>query len=124
MTRELTWLLDRATGALVAEGLEAEDALALAGDLLPTPRPLGCARPAASPPLPGSSGAPGPALRVARLYHGSLVDGPGRRSVVQLQGCPLRCPGFIYSLAVGWWPLRVERAAGHPAAPERVTSYG
>jgi len=32
-------------------------------------------------------------LRVHRIYHGSVVDGPGRRSVLQLQGCPLRCPG-------------------------------
>jgi anaerobic ribonucleoside-triphosphate reductase activating protein len=88
-----TWVLDPATGALVAEGLGAEEALALAGDLLPAPRPLGCARPVASQPLPAPSGAPGPLLRVARLYHGSVVDGPGRRSVIQLQGCPIRCPG-------------------------------
>lgn len=28
-----------------------------------------------------------------RLYHYSTVDGPGRRSVVQLAGCSIRCPG-------------------------------
>ncbi len=33
-----------------------------------------------------------------RLYHHSTVDGPGRRSVVQVSGCSIRCKGFIYSL--------------------------
>jgi anaerobic ribonucleoside-triphosphate reductase activating protein len=28
-----------------------------------------------------------------RLYHNSTVDGPGRRSVVQVSGCSIRCPG-------------------------------
>ena len=28
-----------------------------------------------------------------RLYHHSTVDGPGRRSVVQVSGCSIRCPG-------------------------------
>ena len=28
-----------------------------------------------------------------RLYHNSVVDGPGRRSVVQVAGCSIRCPG-------------------------------
>lgn len=27
------------------------------------------------------------------LYHKSVVDGPGRRSVIQVSGCSLRCPG-------------------------------
>ncbi len=90
---ELTWLLDPATGALVVEGLTAEGASALAGDLLPAAQELRCARPLAAPPLPAATGTGGLKLRVARLYHGSVVDGPGRRSVVQLQGCPIRCPG-------------------------------
>jgi hypothetical protein len=33
-----------------------------------------------------------------RLYHDSTVDGFGRRSVVQVAGCLIRCAGFIYSL--------------------------
>ena len=28
-----------------------------------------------------------------RLYHNSVVDGPGRRSVVQVAGCSIRCIG-------------------------------
>lgn len=28
-----------------------------------------------------------------RIYHHSTVDGPGRRSVVQLAGCSIRCSG-------------------------------
>ena len=27
------------------------------------------------------------------LYHNSVVDGPGRRSVIRVAGCSLRCPG-------------------------------
>lgn len=92
---ELTWLLDPATGELVAEGMTVAEASALAGDLLPPPREITCARPLSSPPLPIASTAVGPFLRVARIYHGSLIEGPGRRSVAQLQGCPIRCRGCV-----------------------------
>ena len=34
-----------------------------------------------------------PTLRVYRLYHGSVVEGPGRHSVAQLAGCLIRCVG-------------------------------
>jgi len=91
--RELTWILDPATGALVAEGLEALEAAALTGDLLPPAQNLNCARPLNSAPLSSEADTGDSTLRVARLYHGSVVDGPGRRSVVQLQGCPIRCRG-------------------------------
>ena len=91
--RELTWILDPATGALVIEGIETQEVPALVGDLLPPAQDVNCARPLHSQALSSGADPRGPFLRVARLYHGSVVDGPGRRSVVQLQGCPIRCRG-------------------------------
>ena len=91
--REQTWIVDPATGDLVVEGLTAEEVPALAGYLLAPGRSLNCARPLVSLPLPDPTASPGPTLRVARLYHGSVVDGPGRQSVCQVQGCALACPG-------------------------------
>jgi len=89
---ELVWIVDPATGDLVVEGLQVVDALELAGDLLPQPRELNCAQPLAIAPLPvPGSVVRDPVLRVASLYHASVVEGPGRRSVLQVQGCPLRC---------------------------------
>ena len=34
-------------------------------------------------------------IRIAGYWHGSLIEGPGRRSTVKLQGCPIRCRGCI-----------------------------
>jgi len=91
--RELTWIVDPATGRLVVEGIECDELNALVGDLLPPAREVNCARPLGSLSLSSGADPCGLTLRVARLYHGSVVDGPGRRSVVQLQGCPIRCRG-------------------------------
>jgi len=91
--RNVTWIIDPATGALVAEGMEAREVAMLASDLLPPAQAINCARPLSSLPLSSEADTGDPTLRVARLYHGSVVDGPGRRSVVQLQGCPIRCRG-------------------------------
>jgi anaerobic ribonucleoside-triphosphate reductase activating protein len=90
---QLTWIIDPQAGDVVVEGLTGEEASALAGDLLPVAREVNCARPLAVSPLPTAVTSDGPRLRIARIYHGSLVDGPGRRSVVQVQGCPIRCLG-------------------------------
>lgn len=92
---ELTWILDPTTGELTVEGLSVEEAATLANDVLPTGRDVNCARPFAHVALPDRPITQGETLRVYRMYHGSVVDGPGRRSVVQVQGCPTRCP-FCY----------------------------
>lgn len=95
--RTLTLIVSQ--GALTLEGVTLSEAEALLDGLMPAGGacPVNCARPRPEqevllpepePRLPGL-----PLLRVARLYHGSVVDGPGRRSVVAVQGCPLRCPG-------------------------------
>lgn len=37
--------------------------------------------------------APNESIYLYRIYHHSTVDGPGRRSVVQVAGCSIRCAG-------------------------------
>lgn len=92
----LTFIIDAVTGQLTVEGLDVQEARALSGDFLPVPRPVNCAKPLEPPPLPpaglGTDDA-GPPLRIIRLYHGSVTEGPGRRSVVQFSGCTHRCAG-------------------------------
>lgn len=98
MAKEATWIIDRATGALTVEGFTESEAKDLTSDFLSQAERVNCARPINAPPLDGSSrqitfADAEPILRVYRVYHHSVVDGPGRRSVVQTAGCPIRCPG-------------------------------
>ena len=89
---ELVWIVDPSTGALVVEG-DVDQLGPMATDLLPGARRLECARPLTTADLPTPNDSQGPTLRVAALWHGSVVEGPGRRSVLQVQGCPIRCAG-------------------------------
>jgi anaerobic ribonucleoside-triphosphate reductase activating protein len=94
--KETTWIIDKATGALTVEGLSDRELQEVASDLLPAPSHVNCARPVNAPPALRSRSTQekdGPTLRVFRVYHNSVVEGPGRRSVVQLAGCNLFCPG-------------------------------
>lgn len=95
-THELVWIIDPTNGDLVVEGLEPQQAVTLVDDLLPPPQSLNCAQPLAVASLPLPVQSPGPTLRVSALWYGSLVEGPGRRSVLQVQGCPLRCSPLCY----------------------------
>lgn len=94
--KDATLIIDEATGALTVEGFGEADLRELAAGLLPPPAHVNCARPVGVPPI-DASGEPvragEPCLRVYRIYHGSVVEGPGRRSVVQLQGCDRMCVG-------------------------------
>lgn len=94
--KETTWILDASTGALTVEGLAHADLARTASDLLPRGEVINCARPLHIPPAhftTREAAISEPALRVYRLYHGSVVEGPGRRSVAQLAGCLIRCVG-------------------------------
>lgn len=82
----LTALIDAHTGQLTVEGDGAE----LFGQFLGDATEVNCARPLDYATLPPSTGSD---LQVHALWFGSVVDGPGRRNVVQLQGCHLRCHG-------------------------------
>jgi anaerobic ribonucleoside-triphosphate reductase activating protein len=93
--RDLTWIVDPTTGDLLVEGLNLEEAPALTGDLLPSAREFGCARPLAVLPPPTASPeeiAESTCVRISGYYHGSHVEGPGRRSCALLSGCDLHCP--------------------------------
>jgi anaerobic ribonucleoside-triphosphate reductase activating protein len=94
--KETTWIIDKATGALTVEGLSDRELQEIASDLLPEATHVNCARPVNAPPVVrfrSVQAQDGPTLRVFRVYHNSVVEGPGRRSVVQLAGCNLLCPG-------------------------------
>jgi anaerobic ribonucleoside-triphosphate reductase activating protein len=104
--RETTWIIDTQSGALTVEGLQQSELAQLATDLLAPGKQVNCARPINIEPLRLSSAQAmigETSLRVFRIYHNSVVEGPGRRSVVQLSGCEKRCPGCF---AVETWPLR------------------
>jgi anaerobic ribonucleoside-triphosphate reductase activating protein len=59
-------------------------------DLLGPATPTACANPREVLQLqPDPSGH----VRISGYWHDSVIEGPGRRSVVRFQGCPLRCQG-------------------------------
>ncbi len=94
--KETTWIIDSRSGALTVEGLTQAESMRLTVDMLPAGTSINCARPINIEPLRLSSthAANGePSLRVFRIYHNSVVEGPGRRSVLQTAGCLLRCIG-------------------------------
>jgi anaerobic ribonucleoside-triphosphate reductase activating protein len=92
-TKEIAFIIDQVTGGLTIEGLSATELEALAGDLLSTPLSVNCARPLDPPALmlPAAEPNDGETVRLLRIYHGSVCDGPGRRSVIQVIGCSVKC---------------------------------
>ena len=95
--KEATWIIDRATGALTVEGMSESELTRIASDLLDDASHVNCARPLSVPPLRpppesvAAASADDESLQVYRVYHGSVVEGAGRRSVVQVAGCSIRC---------------------------------
>lgn len=105
MSKELVFVLEPDVGRVTVEISQASKQAVdgLAADL-GTRVNLNCAKPAensrrTSPVLPRQCNSPkqteadGFSIWLYRLYHHSTVDGPGRRSVVQVSGCSIRCVG-------------------------------
>jgi len=95
MSNKITFILEPDSGKLTAEvSCISADLLIDLRDDLGTSQNLNCGKP-----MEGQSWKPGNLkddchnIWLHRIYHNSVVDGPGRRSVVQVAGCSIRCPG-------------------------------
>ena len=96
--REMTIIVDTVQGALTVED-NADlnlDALANLTEQFGAAQPIACARPLEIiTPQPASAEelVTEVCVRVNGFYHNSLTEGPGRRSSVLFQFCPLKCKG-------------------------------
>ncbi len=100
MSDGLIVTVDTTTGTLLVEGpdhlsRQLRDALER---LVGPARTIACAAPIEVQTLTPASPAEvtdGDCVRIAGYWHGSLIEGPGRRTTVKFQGCPIRCGGCI-----------------------------
>lgn len=96
---EITFIIDDLRGAILVEDNQdlSRDAVEHLREHLGEARSVGCARPLQfTKPIAKSSevlAENAPSVRIAGYYHNSLTEGPGRRSSVLFQFCPLKCKG-------------------------------
>lgn len=95
---EMTIIVDVSQGALAVEDDPHLKTDALAGliEQFGAAQPIACARPLEIITPPAASDeerAADVCVRVNGFYHNSLTEGPGRRSSVLFQFCPLKCKG-------------------------------
>lgn len=99
MSKEITFILEPDIGKLTSEASGCStETLAELCNSLGTSRNVNCGKPLQEPgPRPQSITTVDPShnhsIWLYRIYHGSVVDGPGRRSVIQVAGCSIRCQG-------------------------------
>jgi anaerobic ribonucleoside-triphosphate reductase activating protein len=95
--QELIFILDDLSGEIVVEDYEHLDAetLRTLQNHLGAAREIACARPLVKiePPIIPLTESDEITVRIAGYYHNSLTEGPGRRSSVLFQSCPLKCKG-------------------------------
>lgn len=104
MNKEVVFVLEPDVGRVTVEisRVTRQAIDDLAGDL-GNRVDLNCAKPAKKDrylpvlqpdsPLPNKLDADSFSIWLYRLYHNSVVDGPGRRSVIQTAGCSVLCSG-------------------------------
>lgn len=117
---EITFIVDDLRGAILVEDnqdLNAE-ALELLKENFGGAQEIACARPPEiiSPPISSAENETDDVtVRIAGYYHNSLTEGPGRRSSVLFQYCPLKCKGCyvpqLHSKEAGAF-VSVEKLAG------------
>jgi anaerobic ribonucleoside-triphosphate reductase activating protein len=115
---EITFIVDDLQGAILVEDNQdvRRDAIEHLHWSFGESREIGCARPLEiiKPIAHSSHTAPGdPSVRIAGYYHNSLTEGPGRRSSVLFQYCPLKCKGC-------WTPQLHSKDAGELISVEKL----
>lgn len=95
MTELTIGFLDDATGSLLLdeESTAAQVAAEDLSELLGTPDGVGCARPQTILQIEPDGRDERLFARIGGYWHDDFMVGPGRRSVVRFQGCPIRCKG-------------------------------
>ena len=95
---EITLIVDDVRGAILVEETKdlKQNAIEHLKAYLGETQEIGCARPLEiiKPIFNSSETTPNDqSVRIAGYYHNSLTEGPGRRSSVLFQYCPLKCKG-------------------------------
>jgi len=99
---EITFIVDELRGTILVEDNQdyRSDATHHLRSVLGEAKEIACARPLEiiKPPVVSpEETAEKPSVRIAGYYHNSLTEGPGRRSSVLFQFCPLKCKGCYVS---------------------------
>lgn len=99
MSKELTFILEPDNGKVTTEvsGMSSEMLTEIRSELGDSQN-VNCAKPLQAsisklPETTDSSSDDSQSIWLYCIYHNSVVDGPGRRSVIQVAGCSIRCPG-------------------------------
>lgn len=99
MSKHITFILEQDKGKFTAEvsGLSPRALSDLKSDL-GSSQQVNCGKPSIAGQTEPSQSTKtaqheSQSIWLYQIYHGSVVDGPGRRSVIQVAGCSIRCPG-------------------------------
>lgn len=114
MTTVTLGILDKATGTLLldseiklTDGRRFADVASerVSQVLTDSGVTMGCANPNELQTFEPEIVTTGTGIQVSGYWHDSLIEGPGRRSVVRMQGCPIKCAGC-------WVPQTHDAAGG------------